>query len=179
MEFRAWLRPHFPSCGVRYDVPDSRTTQCNVDLSSDFAKRNSRTCEAGRGESPRRPTSSWVQIGVTGFEPPTCRRGDRSQKLVQFLSAASRFVVSLAPRCLRTTPETFRAGQHPGHAVLRCLRFASIMAFEAMIQIFARTDITPSGFFTAQNITVKHWRASGRVAAATDLVSGSNRGDRI
>src|SRR6266550_8264040 len=85
------------------------------------------------------------KIGATGFEPATCRRGDRV-----------RFVIKLSLYRFTTGYETFAVNQDPANAVLGCFHLTGIVTMKTTGKTFARANIAASIFLTSQNITVEH-----------------------
>ena len=106
-------------------------------------------------------------VGVTGFEPATCRRGDRgTRETIKFGTTSPSLEVKFTPDCLGAALEFLGVHERPWHPVLRRFRLASVMTPQAISKVRAGTDIAPSVFFAPQDVNVKH-EAAERVVGVT------------
>jgi len=77
--------------------------------------------------------------------------------LIELISAAPALVISLTLCCFGPRGKAFTVNQNPRHAMLSRFGIASVMAANALSQIFAGADVAPSGFLAAQYVTIKHY----------------------
>ena len=101
-------------------------------------------------------------IGLVGFEPTACRRGDRSTipDRAHLYLVRSCNIARVAP--LRSEWRSFRCGLEPtALQMFRRLGITSVVAANALSQILARTHVASPGFSAAQRVTIKHSPAIG------------------
>ena len=102
-------------------------------------------------------------IGLVGFEPTACRRGDRSTipDRAHLYLVRSCNIARVAP--LRSEWRSFRCGLEPtALQMFRRLGITSVEAANALSQILARTHVASSGFLAAQHVAIKHPSAISR-----------------
>ncbi len=116
-----------------------------------------------------------LNLGVTGFEPATCRRGDRTfpvlfyfsdSFLIQLVPPPPSLVVSLPANCFRTRFKFFDIRHHPGDTMSRRLAFSAVVSPHTLLQISTRPNISTTLPPASQYVGVKH-------------IPRISRGDRI
>ena len=107
-------------------------------------------------------------VGASGFEPPTCRRGDRStpyslaslgpiiQHGIEFLTATARLEVPFSPYGFRARQEGFGTNECPGDPVTSGLRLTGIVSAESGIQVAGRTGIQSARDGASEDIYMEH-----------------------
>ena len=95
--------------------------------------------------------SGWGDLNPRPVAAVTAR-----QYLIEFISTSSGLVISLTPRCFRSTGKAFTMDENPWRSMFRRLGITSVMAANTLGQILARTDVSAPGFLAAQYVTIKH-----------------------
>ena len=116
-------------------------------------------------------------VGLGGFEPPTCRRGDRSIQLrmisdgsssrelhsIQLIPASSCFQILFHSYSFGACRKRFVMDESPRNTVLGSLGFPGVVLTNTNIQILTRADISSARCFAAQNVdhvSMRHVKSS-------------------
>ena len=107
-------------------------------------------------EEPKRVAASHKIIGLVGFEPTACRRGDRSNLpyRAHLYIVRSCNIARVAP--LRSEWQSIHYGLEATALMFRRLGITSVMAANTFSQILTRTHVASSGSLAEQHVTVKH-----------------------
>ena len=73
-----------------------------------------------------------IHVGLVGFEPTACRRGDRSMPLIEPISTSPGLVVSFALCCFPTSGKAFAVDEYPGQSIFGCLGLTGVIAANSL-----------------------------------------------
>src|SRR4029450_5074963 len=93
--------------------------------------------------------SKTAAIGMVGFEPTACRRGDRSTLTCRARLCPGQSYSIARVVLLRREWQRLHSGLEPTAVHFSLPSTASVVAANAVCQILTRTDVASSGFLAA------------------------------